>query len=88
MAWCNDVRSKKYYNKLIKVNKKRFPQKMEPYLDLGETYWKLKKEASARREWSFAEEKFGGNIDIYKKFFYLFTNLGLSEDVQSVIDRT
>ena len=22
MAWCNDVRSKKYYNKLIKINKK------------------------------------------------------------------
>ena len=34
---------------LIKVYKNRFPQKMEPYLDLGETYWKLKKEASARQ---------------------------------------
>ena len=73
---------------LIKVYKKRFPQKMEPYLDLGETYWKLKKEAPARQEWSIAEEKFGANINIYKKFFYLFTNLGLSEDVQFVIDRT
>ena len=72
---------------LIKVYKKRFPQKMEPYLDLGEAYWKLKKESSARREWSIAEEKFGGDIDIYKKFFYLFTNLGLSEDVKSVIHR-
>ena len=49
---------------LIKVYKKRFPQKMEPYLDLGETYWKLKKEGSARHEWSIAEEKFGTNINI------------------------
>ena len=73
---------------LIKVYKKRAPQKMEPYLDLGEAYWKLKKEGSARHEWSIAEEKFGTNINIYKKFFYLFTNLGLSKDVQSIIDRT
>ena len=73
---------------LIIIYKKRFPQKIEPYLDLGETYWKLKEETLARKEWSLAEEVFGTNIDIYKKFFYLFTNLGLSDDVQSIILRT
>ena len=56
---------------LIIIYKKRFPQKTESYLDLGEIYWKLKKETLARKEWSLAEEKFGANIDVYKKFFYL-----------------
>ena len=28
MVWCNDVRSKKYYNKLIKVNKKLKHEKL------------------------------------------------------------
>lgn len=72
---------------LVKDYKKRFPKKMEPYLDLGEAYWKLKKEDLARQEWALAEAKFGANINTYKKFLYLFTNLGLSGDVQSLIHR-
>ena len=72
---------------LIKVYKQRFPKKMEPYLDIGEAYWKLKKESHARKEWAIAEEKFGAHVNTYKKFFYLFTNLGLSNDAQSLVDR-
>ena len=28
MGWCNDVKSKKYYNKLIKIKKKNKPRKI------------------------------------------------------------
>ena len=72
---------------IIQTYKERFSNKIEPYLDLGEAYWKLKKNNLAKQEWSLAEKKFGSQSNTYKKFFYLFNNLGLSEESQTIIDR-
>ncbi len=72
---------------IIHVYKTRFPKKLEAALDLGEAYWKLDDKEAAKREWTEAENNFGSHTTIYKKFFYLFTNLGLSEEVHSMINR-
>ena len=72
---------------LIKAYKERFPNKVEPYLDLGEVYWKLGKKNFAEIEWENAEKFFGNKSNTFKKLFYLFTNLGLSNKSQTIIDR-
>ena len=76
-----------YLISIIQTYKKRKPQQLDPHLDLGEAYWKAGNKKLAQREWDVSEKRYGGVVNTYKKIYYLFTRLGMSEESNSLINR-
>ena len=71
----------------IQTYKDRNPQQIDPHLDLGEAYWKVGNKKLAKREWDISEKKYGGVVNTYKKFYYLFIRLGMSDETNALIRR-